>query len=274
MNKPLLPSALAAGTWHLGVGRHSEKNETDALHRAIDSGITTIDTAEMYGLGRSERLVGKVMETRRSEVCLVSKIFPWNANPLLARRHCIASLKRLKTDYLDYYLLHWRYPSYLPAAVRSLEALRQEGLIRGWGVSNFDTRDINRLLSIPGGENCQINQVLYNCQSRGIEYQLAGVCRKAGIHLMAYSPLGGAGAPLLTAPVLQRIARDHGTDPAVIALAWILRQQNMTAVTETGDPEHAQKNALAMAITLTSADLAAINGVFPPPVTRQPLDRR
>lgn len=274
MSKRISLSALAAGTWHLGSGRYPAKTEVDALHCAIDQGMTTIDTAEMYGRGRSERLVGEVMATRRNEVCLISKIYPWNANRLLARRHCQASLKRLQTDRLDYYLLHWRYPSYLPEAVRSLEGLRQEGLIGGWGVSNFDVRDMNRLLSIPGGENCCINQVMYNCQSRGIEYQLLTLCRKAGIHIMAYSSLGGAGAPLLEVPVLQRIALDHGTEPAVIALAWILRQPEMTAIVETGAPEHARRNALATGIRLSSADLAALNGVFPPPVTRQPLDRR
>lgn len=274
MKKQQRLSLLAAGTWHLGVDRYPEKTEISALHQAIDSGITTIDTAEMYGLGRSERLVGKVMVTRREEVCLVSKIFPWNANLLLASRQCQASLKRLNTDYLDYYLLHWRYPGHLPWAVRSLEALRQEGLIGGWGVSNFDIQDMTQLLNIPGGENCQINQVLYNCQSRGIEYRLMSVCQQAGIRLMAYSPLGGAGAPLRSAPVLERIAMEHGTDASVIALAWILRQENMTAITETGNPEHAQRNALAGGIILSPADIAAINGVFPPPTSKQPLDRR
>ncbi len=274
MNKQQNLSPLAAGTWHLGTGRYPEKTEISALHQAIDAGITTIDTAEMYGLGRSERLVGKVMATRRNEVCLVSKIFPWNAHPLLARRHCLASLKRLNSGYLDFYLLHWRFPGHLPLAVRSLEALREEGLIGGWGVSNFDTADITRLLDIPGGENCRINQVLYNCQSRGIEYRLMALCRQAGIHLMAYSPLGGAGAPLLRAPVLERIAAEQGTDASVIALAWILRQKNMTAIAETGNPQHAQRNALASGIVLTAADIAAINGVFPPPICKQPLDRR
>lgn len=267
-------SALAAGTWHLGNGRYPEKIEIAALHQAIDCGITTLDTAEMYGRGRAERLVGQVMATRREEVCLISKIYPWNANRLLAKSHCQASLKRLKTDRLDYYLLHWRYPGYLPAAVNSLEALRKEGLIGGWGVSNFDIPDMERLLNLPGGEHCQINQVMYNCSSRGIEYQLLAMCRKAGIHMMAYSPLGGAGAPLLGTPVLKRIAQDHACEPAVIALAWILRQPEMTAIVETGNPEHVQRNAQALAIRLTSADLAALNGVFPPPVTRQPLARR
>ncbi|MFC6377144.1 aldo/keto reductase [Tatumella terrea] len=274
MKKSLTFSALAAGTKAAGDGRYPEKQAMAALHRAIDCGITTIDTSVLYGQGRAERMTGKVMATRRQEVCLVSEVVSGAANRWLSRRFCQASLKRLQTDHIDFYILHRRYPGLLASAVRNLERLRQEGLIGGWGVADFDVRDIKQLLALPGGENCRINKVMYHCAARGPEYRLLDQCRQAGIHLMAYSPFGGAGDPLLSAPVLEIIARDHRCQPAEIALAWILRQPGMTAIIEADSPVHPGRLARAKTLGLTAADLAAINGVFPPPVIRQPLSRQ
>ena len=274
MKKSLTFSALAAGTKAAGDGRYPETQAVAALHRAIDCGITTLDTSAVFGRGRAEQIAGKVIATRRREVCLVSEIAAGAANQLLSRRYCQASLKRLQTDTIDFYILHKRYPGLLASAVRSLEKLRGEGLIGGWGVADFDVRDIEQLLALPGGENCGINRVMYHCAARGIEYRLLEQCRQAGIHIMAYSPFGGAGDPLLNAPVLEIIARDHRCQPAEIALAWLLRQPGVTAIVEAGssaDPVHL---ARAKTLTLTAADLAAINGVFPPPVSRQPLSRQ
>lgn len=274
MKKLLTFSALAVGTKAAGDGRYPEKQAVAALHRAIDCGITTLDTSAVYGRGRAERMAGKVIATRRREICLVSEIASGAANRLLSRRYCQASLKRLQTDHIDFYLLHKRYPGLLAPAVRSLEKLRQEGLIGGWGVADFDVRDLVHLLALPGGENCAINRVMYHCAARGIEYRLLDQCRQAGIHIMAYSPFGDTGDPLLTAPVLEIIARNHRCQPAEVALAWILRQPGMTAIIETDSPLHPGHLARAKTLTLTATDLAAINGVFPPPVIRQPLSRQ
>lgn len=273
MKKSLTFSALAAGTKAAGDGRYPEKQAMAALHRAIDCGITTIDTSALYGHGRAERMTGKVMATRRQEVCLVSEMASGAANRWLSRRYCQASLKRLQTDHIDFYILHRRYPGLLASAVRSLEKLRQEGLIGGWGVADFDVRDIEQLLALPGGEHCRINQVMYHCAARGVEYRLLDLCRQAGIHMMTYSPFGGAGDSLLNAPVLEIIARDHRCQPAEIALAWLLRQPGMTAIVEADSPVHPGRLARAKTLALTAADLAAINGVFPPPVLPQPLSR-
>lgn len=263
--------ALGQGTWYLGEHRLRHDEELAALRTGIDIGLTAIDTAEMYGDGASERLVGEAITGRRDEVFLISKVLPSNATAAGVRRACEASLERLGTDHLDLYLLHWRGGVPLAETVAGFEALARDGLIRGWGVSNFDTEDLDELLEVPGGENVQTNQVLYNLARRGPEFDLLPWCEARGIPLMSYSPVDHG--RLLQHPVVGAVARAKGLTTAQLAIAWVLRlAPAMCAMVKASDRDHVQQNRAAVDVDFTPAELAKLDLVLPPPTRPAPLE--
>lgn len=262
--------ALGLGTWNIGDSKAGRDAEIAALRRGIELGMTVIDTAEMYGNGRSESLVGEAIAGMRDAVYLVSKVLPSNASEAGTIRACEASLKRLRVDALDLYLLHWRGRHPLAETVSAFERLVEEGKIRAWGVSNFDVDDMEELLGTAGGRSCAANQVLYNPEHRGIEFDLLPWCIAHNVAVMAYSPLG-QGGKLLRSPALQSVAREHGVSPAQVALAWCL-QQPVIAIPKTGSVKHAEENAAAADLALQEHNLAIIDEAWPPPKRKQPLD--
>jgi diketogulonate reductase-like aldo/keto reductase len=262
--------ALGQGTWNIGDSKAERAAEIAALRRGIELGMTLIDTAEMYGSGRSESLVGEAIAGMRDRVYLVSKVLPSNASEAGTIRACEASLKRLRVDALDLYLLHWRGRHPLAETVSAFERLVEQGKIRAWGVSNFDLDDMAELLSIAGGRSCTANQVLYNPEHRGIEFDLLPWCVAHNVTVMAYSPLG-QGGKLLRSPALQSAARGHGVSAAQVALAWCLRQP-VVAIPKAGSVGHAEENAAAADLALTKRDLAAIDEAYPPPKRKHALD--
>ena len=268
--------ALGLGTWYLGDDAGRRAREIAALRTGIEKGMTLIDTAEMYGGGRSERLVGEAIKgTERGRLFIVSKVLPNNAGRRGIFRSCEESLKRLGTDYLDLYLLHWRGRVPLAETVECMEKLERDGLIRGWGVSNFDTDDMDELRRVKGGDGCLVNQVLYHAASRGIEYSLLPQMRERGVALMAYCPLAQGGSlrrGLFRSRALNDIAARRGATVAQILLAWAIRGGNTVAIPRSSSPEHAAENAGADAIDLTAEELAAIDREFAPPRRKEPLD--
>ena len=263
--------SLGQGTWRMGSNRNARKTELESLRLGIELGMTLIDTAEMYGDGASEELVGEAIDGQREKIFLVSKVMPANASRTGVRRSCHASLKRLGTDRIDLYLLHWRGAISLAETIDGFEALRRDGMIGDWGVSNFDVDDMQSLVGTarPGG--CLVNQVLYNLEARGIEFDLLRYSHDQGVPLMAYSPVGQGGA-LLDHPVLAIIGRDHGKTPAQIALAWTLLHPNVISIPKAASPAHVRENAEAASIQLKAADLAALDRAFPPPTQKTSLE--
>ncbi|MBX9615740.1 MAG: aldo/keto reductase [Brevundimonas sp.] len=261
---------LGQGTWMIGDNPKTRDAEQAALARGIDLGLTLIDTAELYGDGRSERLVGEVIEGRREEVFLVSKIKPENAGEMTMMLHCEKSLERLGVERLDLYLLHWQSRHPLEEIVAGFEELVDEGMIARWGVSNLDIRTLARLEQIEGGENCATDQVLYNLGSRGIEFDLLPWAEDRSMPLMAYSPLGRG--DLLNHPALQAVADRHDATPAQIALAAVMRQPGVIAIPKASSVAHVEANAAALEIELDAEDVATLDRAFPPPATAQPLD--
>jgi diketogulonate reductase-like aldo/keto reductase len=261
---------LGQGTWYMGDDRSRRADEIAALRLGIELGMTLIDTAEMYGDGRSESLVGEAITGLRDQVFLVSKVLPSNASREGMSRSCEASLKRLKTDRLDLYLLHWssRYP--LDEIVRGFEDLMQVGRIRYWGVSNLDLDETEKLLSLPGGKACATNQVLYNLTSRGIEHDLLPWCRRKKIPVMAYSPIEQG--RVLRNRALKRVAERHGATAAQIALAWVLRWGGVIAIPKAGRPDHVRENFGALKVRLAAGDVAELDSAFPPPAGPTPLE--
>jgi len=262
--------ALGQGTWNMGDNTGKAATEIKVLRAGIERGLGLIDTAEMYGAGNSERLVGQAIAGLRAEVFLVTKILPQNASAAGIPKHCEASLKRLGTDVIDLYLLHWEGRYRLQETVAAFEGLRQAGKIRYWGVSNLDTDRMEELATLPGGQMCATDQVLYHPGERGPEFDLAPWCRARKMPIMAYSPLG-QGGKLLRAAALRRVAQRHGASPAQIALAWCLRDGNTIAIPKAADMAHLQENAAAAQIRLSAEDLAEIDADFPPPRKKQPL---
>ncbi len=260
---------LGQGTWNMGDAAAKRKAEIAAIRRGIELGMTVIDTAEMYGSGRAESLVGEAIAGLREQVYLVSKVLPSNASAAGTVKACEASLKRLGVETLDLYLLHWRGRFALADTVAGFETLVQQGKIRTWGVSNFDVDDMEELFATPGGDRCAANQILYNPEYRGVEFDLLPWCARHGVLAMAYSPVG-QGGDLLNAPVLKGIARDHGVSPAQVALAWCLRQPVM-AIPKAGTVEHVEQNAAAADVQLTETDLAKIDDAYPAPKRKQQL---
>ncbi|MDP3898119.1 MAG: aldo/keto reductase [Mesorhizobium sp.] len=262
--------ALGQGTWKMGEDRRRWADEVAALRLGIDLGMTLIDTAEMYGSGGAEEVTAEAVASRRDEVFLVSKVLPSNASRAGVARACEASLKRLRTDRIDLYLLHWRGAVPLAETVDAFEKLRAEGKIGGWGVSNFDVDDMTELARLPGGANVLANQVLYNLATRGIEFDLLPRAKLTGVPLMAYSPVGQG--DLTADGRLDAIAQRHEATPAQIALAFVLRHDHVIAIPKATGLDHVRDNRAAADIRLTATDIAELDRLFPPPKRKQPLD--
>lgn len=263
-------SAIGQGTWKVGEGQRSARDEAAALRLGIDLGMTLIDTAEMYGEGRSEEIVGRAIAGQRDRVFVVTKVYPHNASRAGVPAACDRSLKRLGTDRIDLYLLHWRGSVPLAETVLAFEGLREAGKIGAWGVSNFDMADMEELAALAQGSGCATDQVLYHPANRGIEFDLLPWCARRHVPVMAYSPVGQAGR-LLRDPALAEIAQRHDASPAQIAIAWGLRSSTVISIPKASDVEHVRQNAAAGDIVLSEADLAAIDAAFPPPRRKQSL---
>ncbi len=247
----------------MGESRQSRAAEVKALQLGVDLGLSLIDTAEMYGEGGAEEVVAEAMAGRREKIYLVSKVYPHNASRAGAIAACERSLKRLKTDRLDLYLLHWRGSYPLAETVAAFEHLKKDGKIKAWGVSNLDADDMKELAGVPNGKNCVSNQVLYHLGSRGIEFDLLPACQKDRVMVMAYSPLGQG--PLLRKPAIVRLAEKHACDPAAIALAWVLRQPGVVAIPKATNLDHVRANASALNVKLDADDFNVLDAAFPPP---------
>ncbi len=262
--------ALGLGTWQMGETKARANDEIDSLRLGLDLGMTLIDTAEMYGEGGAERIVGKALEDRRDEVFLVSKVYPWNASRTGTIAACEASLKRLGTDRLDLYLLHWRGEHPLEDTVAAFEELKAAGKIGAWGVSNFDTADMEELLTVPQGENCAVNQVLYNLSRRGIEYDLLPWCQSRGVPVMAYSPIEQG--RLVHHPELISIAKAYQATPAQVALAFLLERDGVIAIPKSSNLRRVRENRDAVDLDISDEDWAVLDAAFPPPAGKMALD--
>ena len=261
--------ALGIGTWRMGEAKARADVEAAALMFGCDLGMTLIDTAEMYGEGGAEEIVANVIAGRRSEMFVVSKVYPNNAGRKSAILACERSLRRLRTDRLDLYLLHW--PGRIPLAetVDAFERLRADGKIVRWGVSNFDTDGLRKLAALPDGGQCATNQVLYHLGERGIEWDLLPWMRKQGMPVMAYSPLGQG--TLMRDRRLARIAADANASPAQVALAWLLRAKDVVAIPASTDATHVRANRASAERVLDARTIAALDAAFPPPAGPAPL---
>ena len=262
--------ALGQGTWRMGERRAARKDEVAALRHGIASGLTLIDTAEMYGSGGAEKVVGEAIRGQRDAVYLVSKVLPSNAGRKRMARACEKSLKCLGTDYLDLYLLHWRSGVPLDEVVEGFLALQEAGKIRRFGVSNFDTDDMEELWETAGGQGCQTNQILYNLSRRWPEAALMAWSRRRNQPLMIYSPLEQGRLP--EGGALGAIAAERGVTRMQVALAWVLRHEDMFVVPKASRIAHVDENLGALDITLTDDELAALDTAFPPPAGDAPLE--
>lgn len=259
--------ALGQGTWKMGENRARHGDEIAALKLGLDLGMTLIDTAEMYASGGAEEIAREAIGNRRDSVFIVSKVMPQNASRTGTVRACEASLKRLGTDRIDLYLLHWRGRYPLAETIDAFEALRHEGKIVNWGVSNFDAEDMAELAALEHGTRVQTNQVLYNLESRGIEFDL--LADAPHVPVMAYSPVGQG--DLTANRKLDAVAARHGATKAQIALAWTLRDPGVISIPKAGNAEHVRENRATLEIVLTEADLADLDAAFPPPRRKVPL---
>ena len=265
----LIP-VIGQGTWEIGDDPKKADAEQAALSRGLDLGLSLIDTAELYGNGKSERLVGEVIKGRRDEVFLVSKVKPENAGEMSMMLACERSLERLGVDRLDLYLLHWESRHPMEEIIAGFEELVDEGMIARWGVSNLDIKAMTRMEEIDGADRCQTNQVLYHLGSRGVEYDLLPFLRERDMPMMAYSPLGRGG--LLEHPALRAVADRHATEPAQIALAALLRQEDVVLIPKASTVAHVEANAEALDIRLDEEDFAVLDHAFLPPTKPEPLD--
>jgi diketogulonate reductase-like aldo/keto reductase len=261
--------ALGQGTWHMGENRRHAADEAAALRLGIDLGMTLIDTAEMYGSGGAEEVVARAATTRRDSLFIVSKVYPHNASRTGVVAACERSLKRLATDRIDLYLLHWRGSIPLAETLEGFLRLERDGKIRHHGVSNFDRADMAEWLALKGGDTVVADQVLYNLARRGPEWDLVPWCRQHQVAIMAYTPLGSGG--MLGNPVLGEIGRRRGATPAQIAVAWLLRQESTIVIPKASRPEHVRENRGALEVTLTTEDLTALDRAFPPPKGKSSL---
>ncbi|MCG5260672.1 aldo/keto reductase [Cupriavidus gilardii] len=262
--------ALGMGTWNIGDDRARRAEEIATLRLGLDLGLRLIDTAEMYGEGLSEELVGEAIAGRRDEAFLVTKVYPHNAGRRDAVAACERSLRRLRTDRIDLYLLHWRGAVPLAETMEAFLALQQAGKIRHFGVSNLDLDDMRELWKVPGGDRVQTNQLLYNLGRRGIEWDLLPWLRERGVPVMAYSPIEQA--RLLRHAGLKAFAARHGIAPAQAALAWLLARDGVIAIPKTGRRDALRQNAAALSIALDAAQLAELDALFPPPHGPRPLE--
>jgi diketogulonate reductase-like aldo/keto reductase len=259
-------TALGQGTWHLGQGRHPAAVEEEALRLGVSLGLNLIDTSGNYGDGFSEKLISRVIAGQRDHVFLVSKVEADEVAGDGIAHACEASLARLGTNYLDLYLLHFPVPSRLFAGVvTAFERLRAANKIRAWGVSNFNTSQMEQLFRVPDGSRCATNQVPYSLNNRGIERDLLPWCRQHNIPVMAYSPLGGDNSLVIGDPTLARIGAARGSSAAAVALAWVIRNGNVIAIPESGAPAHVRENAAALSLTLTAQDIQTLEAAFPGP---------
>ena len=267
--------AVGMGTWHMGDDPAKEKAEIDALQAGIKAGAAVIDTAEMYGEGNAETLVGKAIQPfTRGDLYLISKVYPWNASADELPKALDRSLARLGTDYLDLYLLHLRGDVPLAETVDALEAAKASGKIRAWGVSNFDVADMEELLRLENGDQCAANQVLYNLGARGIEYDLLPWQAEAEMPVIAYSPIAQGdrlGHHFKNDEVLKELAEAKGCTIFQLLLAWTLRQPHVLAIPQTSDSLHMLQNIEACKIVFSQSELAAIDARFPAPTKKQPL---
>lgn len=261
--------ALGQGTWSMGESPAERAAEVRALRHGLDLGMTLIDTAEMYGEGGAEEVVGEAIRGRREEVFLVSKVYPHNASRAGAIAACERSLKRLGTDRIDLYLLHWRGRYPLAEMVAAFERLKHDGKIRHWGVSNLDADELEELWAVPDGSSCATDQVLYNLVRRGIEWDLLPWCRERGVPVMAYSPIEQGRLP--TGGILAEIGRRHGRSAFQVALAWVLSRPGVIAIPKASRIEHVAANRKALDLVLQPEDLTALDRAFPPPARKQPL---
>jgi diketogulonate reductase-like aldo/keto reductase len=261
---------LGQGTWRMGETRRAFDEEVAALKLGLDLGMTLIDTAELYGEGGAEEVVAEAVKGRRDDCFIVSKVKPENSSRAGTIAACERSLKRLKTDRVDLYLLHWRGRPRLEETLAGFMALRDKGAIRYFGVSNFDVEDMEELFALPGGDACASNQVVYNLRRRGIEYGLVPWSREHRMPIMAYSPIeqGRLGSNR----ALTAIATRHEATPAQIALAWVLRQRDMMVIPKASNATHVRENRAAIDIDLTETDLAELDRAFPPPTGARPLE--
>lgn len=262
--------ALGQGTWAMGEDAGHAKAEIESLKAGIDLGMTLIDTAEMYGDGGAEEIVGQAIRGRRDEVFIVSKVYPWNASLHGTIEACERSLERLGTDRIDLYLLHWRGNYPLTETVAAFETLKASGKIGAWGVSNFDTDDMEELLGVPNGANVAANQVLYNLSRRGIEFDLLPWCQSRGIPIMAYSPIDQGS--ILHHPELIHIAKAYQATPAQLALAFLLERDGVIVIPKTANAERAAENRDCVSLDITDDDWDALDAAFPPPTKKKPLE--
>ncbi|MFQ3789423.1 aldo/keto reductase [Halomonas sp. A29] len=271
--------AIGQGTWFMGEGLVSRSDEVRALQHGLELGLTLIDSAEMYADGGAEEVVGVALAGRRDQAFLVSKVYPWNAGRDSAIAACERSLKRLGTDHLDLYLLHWPGSIPLEETLEAFDRLREQGKIRRYGVSNFDVDELEALAALPGGEACAVNQVLYHLGSRGIEHSLRPLMQRLGMPLMAYCPLAQAGQlrqDLFGHPVVSEVADGLGITPAQLLLAWAIRPANgrcdAIAIPKAVQPQHVEQNASALTVRLDDEALVRLDQAFPAPTGKMPLD--
>jgi diketogulonate reductase-like aldo/keto reductase len=261
---------LGQGTWRMGEDPRRRRQEADALRLGLDLGLTLVDTAEMYAAGKAEEVVGDALQGRRESVFLVTKVLPENASYEGTMAAAERSLRRLRTDRIDLYLLHWESPHPFEGTLRAFEALRREGKILHHGVSNFDLDRMGRSERLPGGSRIAANQVYYSLQHRGIERRLVPRCRETGVVLMAYSPLEQG--RLEVRPALEEAARRHAASPQQVALAWTIREPGVMAIVKSAEPDRIRANRAAADLVLTAQDLAAIDAAYPSPAADTPLE--
>lgn len=261
--------ALGQGTWHVGEHKDRHDEEVAAIRLGIDLGLTLIDTAEMYGEGRAERLVGEAIKGQRDKVFIVTKAYPHRASRAEMHRACNNSLQRLQVETIDLYLLHWPGEVPIDETVQAFEALQRAGKVRHWGVSNVDLKLMEALWQLPGGAAAQTDQVLYNLATRGIEWDLLPWLRRQRLPLMAYSPFDEG--RLLRQRGLIAFAKQHSMTPSQVALAWLLAQDDVIAIPKTGHRERMRENAAALEHRLTAAHLRELDALFPPPKRPSPL---
>ena len=263
---------LGQGTWRMGEKSSQKQAEINALKLGMDLGMTLIDTAEMYGEGGAEKVVGEAISGRRDEIYLVSKFYPYNASYKELIAACDRSLSRLKTDHIDLYLLHWRGSVPLSETLLGLQHLKQVGKILDYGVSNFDTDDMQEAESLPGGKAIATNQVLYNLMRRGIEWDLLPWCKKRNIPIMAYSPVEQKA--FVNSSKLDKIATKYDATSTQIALSWLLHQDNVISIPKATNLDHIRDNRAALDIELATSDLKELDTAFKPPSRKMPLAMR
>lgn len=267
--------AIGQGTWFMGENSARRSQEVAALRAGVERGLTLIDTAEMYADGGAEEVVGEAIRGLRDRVMLVSKVYPWNAGGQKMVTACEASLRRLRTDYLDMYLLHWGGEFTFAETVEAMEKLVAQDKIRRWGVSNLDVDEMQALWQVADGSRCATNQVLYHLASRGIEHDLLPWCQQQSLPVMAYSPLAQAGRlrnGLMNHPALSKLAMQKGITVAQLLLAWVISHQGVIAIPKAGSVAHVEENAAALEVVLNAHDIALMEQAFPAPGHKTPLD--